>query len=367
MGDNVAVVIIAQHLDEINNMFYITFEGIHRWINTVSQQLAKHKTKAVLMPLSRKVIETIKLKVGEQKNLITTVHSIQESWRKAAPVYRLSAIRVTSAFRTISEEAVCVISGTLPLRVLLCQRKKLTILNPEVLSTEEWWHSISRWQNSGIMQRKMLSGHSAFEHIFTALEHNDSPEYPSCLGVAEDAKHVTRYRSWDFTASEYGINNGSPGALDPPHKRNRENRIEKFSNLSEVSGNGHHAQQVSLDVSAEIKRTQALKRLGKFIDEHQYFLQTKLNVYKEIKAKSTGTPAPSSGKIVTRTMTDMNIRAEADNDSVVKEKIVDRTVKRKQRISPQSDNKQIRSTVDYIRTATRDLLIILSKEKTDKG
>ncbi|GBP20511.1 hypothetical protein EVAR_78888_1 [Eumeta japonica] len=36
---------------------------------------------------------------------------IQESLRKAGPVYRRSALRVPSAFRTISEEAVCAISG----------------------------------------------------------------------------------------------------------------------------------------------------------------------------------------------------------------------------------------------------------------
>ncbi|GBO99077.1 hypothetical protein EVAR_421_1 [Eumeta japonica] len=49
----------------------------------------------------------------------------QESLSKAGPVYRRSALRVASAFRTISEEAVCVISGTLTLRVLTEERRTL--------------------------------------------------------------------------------------------------------------------------------------------------------------------------------------------------------------------------------------------------
>ncbi|GBP94342.1 hypothetical protein EVAR_65488_1 [Eumeta japonica] len=51
----------------------------------------------------------------------------QDSWRKAGPIYRMSALRVASAFRTVSEEAVCVISGTLPLRVLAKEDGTFTI------------------------------------------------------------------------------------------------------------------------------------------------------------------------------------------------------------------------------------------------
>ncbi|GBP72506.1 hypothetical protein EVAR_47084_1 [Eumeta japonica] len=76
---------------------------------------------------------------------------IQEAWRKPGPVYPLSALRVASAFRTISEqETVCVISGTLPLRVLaverrvLYHRKRSTALSAEKLSIEERQNSISQ-------------------------------------------------------------------------------------------------------------------------------------------------------------------------------------------------------------------------------
>ncbi|GBP28855.1 hypothetical protein EVAR_24531_1 [Eumeta japonica] len=76
---------------------------------------------------------------------------IQEAWRKAGPIYRQSALRVASAFRTISEEAVCVISRTLPLKVLaeerrtLYHRKKSTTLSVEELRTEERLYIIARW------------------------------------------------------------------------------------------------------------------------------------------------------------------------------------------------------------------------------
>ncbi|GBP51506.1 hypothetical protein EVAR_44481_1 [Eumeta japonica] len=144
-ADDVAVVIVAKHLDEINNMLDITFERIRRSMDTVSLQLAKHKTEAVLIT-SRKVIETIKLKVGEQK----------KSYQNRTFVYRLSAIRVASAIRTISEEAVYVIGGT-----------------------------ISRdGNNSGMLQRRMLSGHSCVRAYFHRFKHDDSSECPPCPGVA---------------------------------------------------------------------------------------------------------------------------------------------------------------------------------------
>lgn len=279
-ADDVAVVIVAKHLDEIKHMFAITFKQINQWMDTVNLQLAKQKTEAVLIT-SRKVVETINLNVGDQEitsqpfirylgvmlvarlnfkqqvehvtakaltvvaNLVrlmpnigspkqtkrlllssvvtsdltyglsiwTDALEIQESWRKACPVYRLSALRVASAFRTISEEAVCVISGTLPLKVLAKERRDLYCA--EELITEERQHSILRWQlewdaaakgrwthrlipkidvwlsrNHGEVNyylTQMLSGHGCFREYLHRFKHDDSPECPSCPGVIEDA------------------------------------------------------------------------------------------------------------------------------------------------------------------------------------
>ncbi|GBO99933.1 Retrovirus-related Pol polyprotein from type-1 retrotransposable element R1 [Eumeta japonica] len=214
-ADDVAVIIVAKHLDEINLAFDKAFERINQWMETVNLQLAKYKTKAVLIT-SRKKAETIKLQVGEQEitsqpyirylgvmidarldfkqqvehvstkasavrasqarlmpnvgkpkqskrlllsSVVTSVLTygisiwsdalgIQETWRKAEPVYQLSALRVTSDFRTISEEAVCVISRILPLRVLaeerqtFYQRKRSSTLSTEELKEEERNNSI---------------------------------------------------------------------------------------------------------------------------------------------------------------------------------------------------------------------------------
>lgn len=148
----------------------------------------------------------------------------QESWIKSGPIYRQSALRVASAFRTISEEAVCVISGTLPLRVLAKERRALyhrqrsTTLSAEELRTEERQNSLSRWQlqwdaaekgrwthrfipridvwlNRGHGEvnyylTQMLSGHGCFRAYLHRFKHDDFPECPSCPGVAEDAEHV---------------------------------------------------------------------------------------------------------------------------------------------------------------------------------
>ncbi|GBP68012.1 hypothetical protein EVAR_57986_1 [Eumeta japonica] len=65
-ADDVAVIRVAKHLDEINLAFNKAFERISQWMKTVNLQLAKHKTEAVFI-ISRKKAETIKLQVGEQE------------------------------------------------------------------------------------------------------------------------------------------------------------------------------------------------------------------------------------------------------------------------------------------------------------
>ncbi len=64
-ADDVPVVIVAKHLDEIRHMFDITLERVNRWMDTGNLQLAKQKIEAVLIT-SRKVVDAIKLKVGDQ-------------------------------------------------------------------------------------------------------------------------------------------------------------------------------------------------------------------------------------------------------------------------------------------------------------
>jgi len=65
-ADDVAVVIVAKHLEEIELAFDVSFERISQWMNTVNLELAKHKTEVVLIT-SRKQAETITLRVGEHE------------------------------------------------------------------------------------------------------------------------------------------------------------------------------------------------------------------------------------------------------------------------------------------------------------
>ncbi|XP_015121541.1 uncharacterized protein LOC107044250 [Diachasma alloeum] len=80
---------------------------------------------------------------------------LQEARRKIAPIYRLSALRVASAFRTVSEDAVCVIAGLLPIQVLAEERGSLykrkralasEMISTEELTSEERRNSLNRWQ-----------------------------------------------------------------------------------------------------------------------------------------------------------------------------------------------------------------------------
>ncbi|XP_015122231.1 uncharacterized protein LOC107044734 [Diachasma alloeum] len=216
-AENIAVVIVAKHLEEINFIYDMTYEKIRRWMDTVRLKLAEYKTETVLIN-SRNQVETITLLVGDHEvtsqpylrylgvmmdnqlnfkqqaehigikasgvriilsrlmpnvggpkqrrivllsSVVTSVLTYgiaiwadaqqrQESRRKVAPVYRLSALRVTSAYRTVSEDAVCIIAGRLPIEVLTEERRSLYrrngSLSSEDLKTEERRNSIHQWQ-----------------------------------------------------------------------------------------------------------------------------------------------------------------------------------------------------------------------------
>lgn len=59
-ADDVAVVIVAKHLEETEIAFDIIFRRVNLWMDMVNLQLAKHKTEAGLIT-NRKTVETIKL------------------------------------------------------------------------------------------------------------------------------------------------------------------------------------------------------------------------------------------------------------------------------------------------------------------
>ncbi|XP_030757325.1 uncharacterized protein LOC115883146 [Sitophilus oryzae] len=75
---------------------------------------------------------------------------IQGTRRRVASVYRLSALRVSSAFRTVSEDAVCVIAEMFPIEILAKERQVLyrrigaSALSPDALRSARLQHRVGR-------------------------------------------------------------------------------------------------------------------------------------------------------------------------------------------------------------------------------
>lgn len=290
-ADDVAIVIVSKHLEEINFTFDETFSKIRQWMHSAGLKLAEHKTEAVLVT-GRKLVETTTLQVGDyelttqpyirylgvmidsrlsfkkqveyasakastvratlcrlmpniggpkqrrRKLLSSVITSVltygiaiwggalktNASRRILTSVYRLSALRIASAYRTVSEEAVCVIAGILPFEVLveerrcLYQGRKSTELSTVDLRSDETLNSLHRWQilwdaatngrwthhlipqvavwmnrehgEVNYYLTQLLSGHGCFRAYLHKYKHVESPECPKCSGELEDAEHV---------------------------------------------------------------------------------------------------------------------------------------------------------------------------------
>ena len=218
-ADDVALVIVGKYLDDLSNLFSVSFKKYQEYLDLIGQELAEHKTEAVLIT-GRKVVETITLQVGQHKitsqpairylgvmidarlnfkqqvehavtkatavrtvlsrlmpnvggpkqnrtallaSVVTSVITYgiaiwagalltQETRRKVTSVYRLSALRVASAYRTVSKEASAVIADLLPIDLLADERRRLyrrgknANINAEQMKDEERQASLLRWQ-----------------------------------------------------------------------------------------------------------------------------------------------------------------------------------------------------------------------------
>nr|XP_041633398.1 uncharacterized protein LOC121503234 [Drosophila kikkawai] len=100
--------------------------AVESWLAVAGLELASHKTEAVLIS-SRKHVETGEIRVGGLP--ITSQRAISPFWAEAVNVksyvrgtegtYRLCALRVACAFRTVSDEAALVIAGLVPIGELM--------------------------------------------------------------------------------------------------------------------------------------------------------------------------------------------------------------------------------------------------------
>ena len=145
--------------------------------------------------------------------------------RKITPIYRRAALRVICAFRTVSYEAACVISGMPPIERVVEERARTyrrlredRNANRHGITREEQLETIVRWQErwnsaetgrwthrlipniEGWLRRKhgevdhyltqFLSGHGCFLDYQKRFGITNNDLCPTCLSVVEDAEHV---------------------------------------------------------------------------------------------------------------------------------------------------------------------------------
>jgi len=310
-ADDIAIVVVAKHKEEIVEICNRTVRLIQRWLSSAGLQLAEHKTEAVLIT-GRKIIENITLEIGVQQivsqpyirylgvmidcrlsyktHLITSskkasrvnaalsrimpntrgarmssrvllanvVNSImmygapiwassleRETFKqRVAAVQRLSALRVLCAFRTVSDDAACVLAGMPPIDLLAKERKTIYLHRNQGTKMENyrvaraetmhlwqrrwnestkgrWTHriinSIETWVNRqhGELDyhlTQFLTGHGCFRAYLYRFKHEESADCPLCIGIPEDAEHVV-FECPRFTEERNNI--CSPGVLVP--------------------------------------------------------------------------------------------------------------------------------------------------------
>lgn len=125
--------------------------------------------------------------------------------RMISPTYRLAALRVCSAFRTVSDEAAFVIAGMMPIDLEASTEPKGVCVAKwqsrwTATSKGRWTYTlipdIMTWLSRGhgdlnYYITQLLSGHGCFRSYLYRFGHESDPFCPSCEGeVVESAEHV---------------------------------------------------------------------------------------------------------------------------------------------------------------------------------
>ncbi len=289
-ADDIAIVVSAKHLDEIEMVANETISIVKNWLESVGLELAEHKTEAVLIS-SRKKRDTVSFKVGNHvikskesikylgvmlddrlsfkshinytcgkasrvysalSNMLPNIGGPRSSrrlllsrvvssvllygapiWSEAlgvksnrkqlAKIYRLTTLRVISAYRTTSDEAACVLAGMIPIDILVNEARRIYETKrrsssvgqdiqaiERVKSMQSWqerWDTAvkGRWTHRLIpliepwLKRKhgevnyhltqFLTGHGGYRSYLQRFGHDDTSLCPSCNKV-EDPEHV---------------------------------------------------------------------------------------------------------------------------------------------------------------------------------
>lgn len=147
----------------------------------------------------------------------------KEMYRKRlSQVQRRGALRVASAYRTVSEAAILVIAGCIPIHLLAKERKAIFLrkaeVGREIASMEERFRTIESWQASwesettgrwtarliervspwierrhgevGYYLTQFLSGHGYFQKYLKTMGKAMSQECIYCPGITDDVEHT---------------------------------------------------------------------------------------------------------------------------------------------------------------------------------
>ena len=139
--------------------------------------------------------------------------------RKLESTHRLMCLRVASAYRTVSQEAACVLAGMMPIGIIVKEDEERYDLrgvegargHSRSFSMYRWqreWSSSSkgRWTHRLIPEllvwvdrrhgeinfhlTQVLSGHGCFRQYLHRFGHAESAACPSCANTEETAEHV---------------------------------------------------------------------------------------------------------------------------------------------------------------------------------
>ena len=163
---------------------------------------------------------------------------IEKYQRKIAAVNRLSALRISIAFRTVSDDIVCIIAGLMTMEILAVERKQLYEQRSNILGEQEELKnimrqdSLQRWQekwdafengrwthrlipqvdnwvnrkygNVNYYLTQMLSNHGCFRTYLYRLKHEETPQCLEGCGVpvmwnmysSGASASQTRKRNW---------------------------------------------------------------------------------------------------------------------------------------------------------------------------
>jgi hypothetical protein len=205
---------------------------------TFFEQIKKTAEKASkgVMALSRLMANVGGPKSGKRRLLMSAVQSVllygAEIWadslekdmyrKRLSQVQRRSALRVASAYRTVSEAAILVIAGCIPIHLLAKERKAIYTRKSETsrktASLEERCRTLEIWQEAweretkgrwtarlikqvgpwlerthgevGYYLTQFLSGHGYFRSYLFRMRKVTSAECLYCPGSIDDVEHT---------------------------------------------------------------------------------------------------------------------------------------------------------------------------------